>query len=130
MKPLTPMTPEQRGEAAMFLPPYQSPAAPELIASVIRRARAAGISATTAADIAALLIDVAAVVRRLLDAEQQLATCRRILATAVVTADDEPDYGLSAGDLLQLLTGSGLDLAADMAEAETLREAEALAGAR
>lgn len=125
------MTPEQRAEAAVFLPPYQNPAAPELVASVIRRARAAGISADISrSDLAVLLSDTAAVVRRLLDAERDIEALRRILAEAVVVADDLPDEGLTAGDLLRLLTGSGLDLTTDIQAAEALREAEQLAGAR
>jgi hypothetical protein len=125
------MTPEQRAEAAVFLPPYQNPAAPELVASVIRRARAAGISADISrGQLATLLSDTAAIVRRLLDAERDIEALRRILATAVVVADDPPDYGLTAGELLHLLTGSGLDLTQDITDAEALRDAEQMAGAR
>jgi hypothetical protein len=125
------MTPEQRGEAAAFLPPYQNPAAPELVASVIRRARAAGISADISrGQLATLLSDTAAVISRLLDAERDIEALRRTLATAVATATDLPDDGLSAGDLLRLYTAAGLDLTADIEHAETLRAAEQLAGAR
>jgi hypothetical protein len=73
--------------------------------------------------------DTIAVLARLLDAEQQLATCRRILAEAVAVADDSPDYGLSAGELLHLLTGSGLDLEPEITAAMQLRDAEQMAGA-
>lgn len=122
-----PMTPEQRGEARFYVPLGQNPAAPELVAHVACGARALEMTATDKAA-ARLGRDTIAVVQRLLDAEQQLATCRRLLAEAVVTADHLPDDGLTAGDLLHLLTGSGLDLRADIEAAEALREAEQLAG--
>lgn len=123
-----PMTPEQRTDAGFFLWPGQNPAAPELVTSVACRARALEEAAGDREALVKFTRDTAAVVRRLLDAEQQLATCRRLLAEAVVTADHLPDDGLTAGDLLHLLTGSGLDLTADIEAAEALREAEALAG--
>jgi hypothetical protein len=121
------MTPEQRGEVAFYVPREQNPAAPELVAHVACGARALEISTTDPA-VVKLGRDTIAVIERLLDTEQQLAALRRILAEAVVTADHLPDDGLTAGDLLHLLTGSGLDLAAEIEHAEALREAEAMAG--
>jgi hypothetical protein len=125
---MKPMTPDQRREVRFFVPPGQNPAAPELVAHVATGARALEISTTDPA-VMRLARDMIAVVQRLLDAEQQLATCRRVLADAVTVADDTPDYGLSAGDLLTLLTGSGLNLADDIADAEATRDAHTLAGA-
>lgn len=126
---MNPLTSEQRGETAFFLWPGQNPAAPELVASVACRARALEEAAEDRQALVKFTRDVSAVVRRLLDAEQQLATCRRLLATAVAEADDSPDYGLSAGELLHLLTGSGLDLEPEITAAMQLRDAEQLAGA-
>lgn len=123
---MRPMTPEQRGEVTFYVPREQHPAAPELVATVACGARALEITGDPTA--ARLGRDTIAVVARLLDAEQHLAALRRILAEAVVTADHLPDDGLTAGDLLHLLTGSGLDLTTEIEHAEALREAETLAG--
>lgn len=125
------MTPKQRVALARLLG-HGNPAAPELVFHALDEANGARTARNpdqarmrnrAAADA------LPAVVRRLLDAEQQLATCRRILAEAVVLADDLPDDGLTAGDLLRLLAARGLDLRADIADAEQLRDAEQLAGA-
>jgi hypothetical protein len=110
------MTPEQRGEAAFYVPPGQNPAAPELVAHVACGIRALEMTTRDPAVIK-LSRDGIAVVRRLLD-------------TAVAVADDSPDDGLTADDLLRLCDAAGLDLAQDIAAAETLRDAEQLAGAR
>lgn len=122
------MTPEQRGEAQFYVPPGQNPAAPKLVVHVARGARALEI-ATTDPDVMKLGRDTIAVIRRLLDTEQHAEALRRVLAEAVALASDLPDDGLSAGDLLGLIAARGLDLAQDIADAETLRDAEALAGA-
>jgi hypothetical protein len=119
------MTPEQRGAVTLHMPYKHRVAPPELVAVV-----AACADGTDPRSLDAHPGDVRAVIARLLDAEQQLTTLRRIIATAVTVADDNPDYGLSAGELLRLLTGSGLDLTQDIADAEQLRDAEQLAGAR
>jgi hypothetical protein len=123
------MTPEQRGEAAFYVPPGQNPAAPELVAHVACGIRALEMTTRDPAVIK-LSRDGIAVVRRLLDAERDIEALRRILATAVAVADDSPDDGLTADDLLRLCDAAGLDLAQDIAAAETLRDAEQLAGAR
>lgn len=121
---MRPMTPEQRAEVSLHLPYGHRVATPALVAIVAK-----GTSdVPDAPSLDAHPGDVRAVLRRLLNTEQQLATCRRLLATAVVTADHLPDDGLTAGDILHLLTGSGLDLRAEIEHAEALREAEALAG--
>jgi hypothetical protein len=124
---MKPMTPEQRGEARFYVPPGQNPAAPELVAHVACGARALEIT-TTDPDTIKLARDMTAVIWRLLTTEQQAEALRSVLAEAVALAADLPDDGLTAGDLLRLLTARGLDLTQDIADAETLREAHALAG--
>lgn len=126
------MTPEQRAAVAHILG-SANPAAPELVfhaldeANSARAARnpdQARIRNRAAADA------LPAIVRRLLDAERDIEALRRVLAEAVATATDLPDDGLTADDLLRLLTAAGLDLRHDIEHAETLRDAEQMAGAR
>lgn len=126
--PMHPMTPEQRGEAAFFLPPGQNPAAPELVASVACRARALEEAAEDRQALVKFTRDTAAVIRRLLAVEQQLAACRAAYADAIALAADLPDDGLTPDDLTRLAAAHGLDLTADITAAEALRDAEALAG--
>lgn len=126
---MTLMTPEQRGEAAFFLWPEQNPAAAEMVRSVAVRARALEDAAADRSELVKFTRDTTAVIRRLLDTEQQAEALRRVLAEAVAIAGDLPDDGLTPDDLLRLLAARGLDLTRDIADAEALREAHALAGA-
>lgn len=120
---MIPMTPEQRAAITLHMPYKHRVAPPELVAVV-----AACAAGTDPRSLDAHPGDVRAVIARLLDAEAALATCRRVLAEAVVTADDHPDEGLTAGDLLHLLTRTGLDLDAEIEAAQQLHDAEAEAG--
>lgn len=124
---MTPMTTDDRALIEQAIGDGH-PAAPELVYATAQRLGYTGSIANALGP--GMRHEIAAVIRRLLNAEQQLTTLRRIIATAITVADDNPDYGLTAGELLHLLTGSGLDLTQDIADAEQLRNAEQLAGAR
>jgi hypothetical protein len=124
---MTTMTREDRALIARAVG-AGNPAAPELVLTTAQRLGPGGILATAAIP-GGIRHELAAVVRRLLDVEQQLDACRRVLAEACALAADLPDDGLTADDLVHLLSGSGLDLRHDIEAAEAIRHADAAAGA-
>jgi hypothetical protein len=127
---MTAMTPELRARALAALA-HQNPAAPELVLAALGDALSVGGHShppLIAERLRRAERAVPAIVRRLLDIEQQAEAMRRVLAEAVVTADDLPDDGLTSGDLLTLLAAAGINLHADIEAAALLRHAEQTAG--
>jgi hypothetical protein len=118
------MTAEARAQVARALG-AGGPAAPELVLVTAERLGAGTLRVTLGR--AHHHHEYAAIIRRLLDAEQQLTALRGVLAQSIAVADECGD--VTAGDIRCLLAAVEVNLDTEAAAALDLRMADATGGA-
>ncbi|MGW1405054.1 hypothetical protein [Streptomyces sp. NPDC002403] len=121
---ITLMTADQRAVLAAQLGAI-APAASLAVSDTVAAASGVHRSGYSGAAVGRLLAaDALALAARLVEVEQLLDTTRRTLATVIYAANEGGDYDMS--DLMWELEKAGVNIQAELNDAEALADAEAL----
>jgi hypothetical protein len=125
-----PLTADERARTLIALG-QQNPASADLVVAAAGDFRLSAASLHTLRDRRAdrAFHGLPLIIRRLLDAEAEAATLRRVLAEAGALAYDQPDGGITAGDIKHLAAAVGIDIEPDIDAAAAIRMADATGGA-
>ena len=124
---MKPMAAEQLAWLLAVVGERTNPAAPELLHSTVTTAHRLAWEDDPQGDLArALARDVPPMLRRLVDAETQLATLRHLIADVVAEIHEGDE--LHTDDVRRRLTAAGISIEDDIATALAIRYADAAAG--